>query len=260
MIQKFVIGSFTIDSYNAMFLVGCVFFIILLCAHRKVYNFAFWKALIMALISIPLGYATTSLLFAFEYGISEMNFSGFSWYGAVFFMPLCMIILSPIMKHILKINARDYINNLAAPLALMNGFMKLGCFFYGCCYGFQCSWGFYNSLAGTNVFPIQLIECIWNFTVCGFILWYERRPNSSKNVYPMYMIVYSIGRIFCEFGRAVGDINFKPLFGVIKGGMIYAAIAICIGAFWISQNKKNDAKLAKATAYRGGKDGWRQHK
>lgn len=274
MIQNFTIGDLTVSSYNAMFYLGCVFFIVLLCAHRKVYDFPFWKTLVMAAISIPLGYGCTSLLFGFEFGISEMNFSGFSWYGAVFFMPIAILIIIPIIKRIVllikripklgskirpwEITAHDYIHNLAAPFALMNGFMKLGCFLYGCCYGHVCSWGFYNNYAGTEVFPIQLVECIWNFAVCGFILWYERKSENRSKVYPMYMIVYSIGRIFLEFGRAIGEVNFQPLFGVIKGGMIYAAIAICIGLLWLHIDKKvYEKNYGKKVVKKAGKDGWR---
>ncbi|MBE6948974.1 MAG: hypothetical protein E7456_03915 [Ruminococcaceae bacterium] len=214
----------------------------------------------MAVVCVPLGYATTSFLFGFEYGISALNFSGFSWYGAVFFMPICILILGSLMENFLDIKPSDYIHNLAAPLALMNGFMKVACLVFGCCYGYPCSWGYYNSFAGTTVFPIQLVEAIWNFAVCGFILWYERKPENRSKVYPMYMIIYSIGRIFLEFGRSNAEINFKPLFGVIKGGMIYAAIAICIGLIWIKIDKNYQAKknVKKKKTVHGGKDGWRK--
>lgn len=258
MIQEFTIGNLVVSTYNAMFYVGCIFFVLLLCAHRKVYGFPLWKALLMAAISVPLGYGCTSLLFGFEVGLSEMNFSGFSWYGAVFFMPIAFLILHPLMKDVLKMSGIDYIHNLAAPLALMNGCMKLGCFLYGCCYGAECSWGIYNSFAGTEVFPIQLLEAIWNFAVCGFILWYERKPQNKNIVYPMYMVVYSAGRFLLEFGRAGAEINFRPLFGVITGGMLYALSAICIGLLWLYLYKKsNEKKNGKKVIKMAGKDGWR---
>lgn len=258
MIQEFEIFGTTVSSYNAMFYVGCIFFIGVLCLHRKVYGFSLWKALLMAVISVPIGYACTSLLFAFEVGISEMNFSGFSWYGAVYFMPLVFLVLHPLMNDVLKMSGLDYIHNLAAPLALMNGFMKLGCFLYGCCYGVECSWGVYNSFAGTDVFPIQIVETIWNFAVCIFILCYERKPENKYKVYPVYMIVYSIGRIFLEIGRSGAEVSFKPLFGVITGGMLYALAAISIGVIWLHLYKKSyDKKHGKKPIVKAGKDGWR---
>lgn len=256
MIQEFTIGKLIVSSYNAMFYVGCVFFVALLCLHRKVYNFPLWKAFIMAVICLPLGYGTTSLMFGFEKGLSD--FSGFSWYGAVFFMPIAILILYWLLEHILNMSTHDYIHNLAAPLALMNGFMKVGCTLFGCCYGHVCSWGLYNSIANATVFPIQLVEALWNFAVCGFILWYERKPGKIKNVYPVYMIVYSVGRIFLEMGRSNAEISFKPLFGFITGGMLYALTAICIGFIWLHINKKLDEKKAlKAIPRNIGKDGWR---
>lgn len=256
LIQNFSIGSFTISSYNTMFYIGCVFFVILLCAHRKVYDFAFWKALIMAFVSIPLGYGATSLLFGFEKGLAD--FTGFSWYGAVFFMPLFILFLYPLLESFLKIKAADYIHNLAAPLALMNGFMKIGCTIFGCCYGIDCSWGIYNTYANTKVFPIQLVEVIWNFAVCAFILWYERKPANKNKVYPVYMIVYSVGRLFCEIGRSGAEVSFKPLFGVITGGMLYALAAIGIGVAWLYIGKKREEmRLIKNTPKKAGKAGWR---
>ena len=257
MIQNIDIGFYHESSYNTMFYIGCIFFIVLLCwkKHREVYGITLWKAAVMSVISIFFGYFTTSLMFGIEnYDLS--NLSGFSWYGAVFFMPIAMLIIFWFLKYILKICTLNYIHNLAAPLALMNGFMKIGCTLYGCCYGYPSSFGFYNIVLGQKAFPIQLVEALWNFAVCGFILWFEHKPGKIKYVYPTYMVVYSVGRFFCEFGRK----SSLPLAGTsfYTGGMLYATLAIIIGVIWILAVKSIEDKEVYRISHTGGVSGWRQ--
>ena len=259
MLQTIEIGGFyRQSSYNTMFYIGCIFFILLLCwkKHREVFGISLWKAALMSVISIGFGYATTSLLFGMENRMQ--NFSGFSWYGAVFFMPICVLIIFPFIKYVLKLNVLDYIHNLAAPLALMNGFMKIGCTLYGCCNGPAVTSGhfhIYNAIYKRYMFPIQPIEAAWNFAVCIFILWYERQPGKLRHTYPMYMIVYSVGRFFCEFGRQTYKVN-----DYLTGGMVYALIAIVAGTVWliiaINIEKKQSYAVSRQAA---GVAGWRQH-
>lgn len=255
MMQTIKIGSFyNQSSYMTMFYVGCVFFILLLCwkPHREVYGISFLKALIMSVISIGFGYATTSLLFGMENDMS--NFTGFSWYGAVFFMPLAILLIFWFIKYILKLNTLYYIHNLAAPLALMNGMMKVGCTLYGCCQGPVFEHGIYNAMYGNRRFPIQPIEVILNFAVCAFLLWFEGRPGKIKYVYPTYMVTYSVGRFFCEFGR-----QNKPVAGFLTGGMIYALTAIVIGVIWIILAKNYEKRQAYKLSHQpSGVSGWRQ--
>jgi prolipoprotein diacylglyceryltransferase len=256
MLQNIKIGSFyNQSSYMTMFYVGCIFFILLLCwkKHREVYGIPLWKAVIMSIISIGFGYATTSLMFGIENDMQ--NFSGYSWYGAVFFMPLAILVIFWFIKYILKLSTSNYIHNLAAPLAMMNGFMKVGCTLYGCCYGPAGTGHFYiyNAMLNRRMFPIQPIEAAWNFIVCGFILWFERRPGKIKYVYPTYMIVYSVGRFFCEFGR-----QSVRIVGFLSGGMIYALIAIAVGIIWIVIAKNYEQKEAyKVLHQHPGTAGWR---
>ncbi|MBQ6540732.1 MAG: prolipoprotein diacylglyceryl transferase [Oscillospiraceae bacterium] len=248
MLQNIKIGNFYYQSsYMTMFYVGCIFFIILLCwkKHREVYGIPLWKAAIMSVISIALGYATTSLMFGLENGMQ--NFSGYSWYGAVFFMPISYMILFWFVKYIMKLNTLEYVHNLAAPLAMMNGFMKVGCTLYGCCFGYPMAHGLYiyNAMLNRRMFPIQPIEAALNFAVCGFILWYERKPGKIKYVYPLYMIIYSVGRFACEFGR-----QGNPIWWFLTGGMIYALMAIVIGIIWILIVKNIEKKEAYKFAHK----------
>lgn len=259
MLQTIKIGSFyNQSSYNTMFYVGCIFFILLLCwkKHRELYGISLWKALVMAVISIGFGYGTTSLMFGFENKLQ--NFTGFSWYGAVFFMPVSMAIIFWFLQYVLKLDTLDYIHNLAAPLALMNGFMKIGCTLYGCCYGPVQTEGhfhIYNALFNRYMFPIQPIEAAWNFFVCGYILWYERRPGKLRYTYPTYMIIYSVGRFFCEFFRQTTKVA-----GFLTGGMVYALIAIVAGIVWIIVQKAIDKRDAdRISPHYAGVTGWRQH-
>lgn len=51
---------------------------------------------------------------------------------------------------------------------------------------------------GTKVHPTFLYESLWNFMVCGFLLWYDRRKKFQGELLLLYGILYSVARFFIE--------------------------------------------------------------
>jgi len=106
------------------------------------------------------------------------------------------------------------IGDLIAPaLALGHGFGRIGCFLAGCCYGRDCAlpWKatFHSEYAhnltgipvGTPLHPVQLYEAILNF-LNAFILWRVlRRKKFEGQVFPLYIVNYSVIRFFTEMFR-----------------------------------------------------------
>jgi phosphatidylglycerol:prolipoprotein diacylglycerol transferase len=104
--------------------------------------------------------------------------------------------------------------DIAAPaLALGHGFGRVGCFMAGCCYGKECAvpWGveFHSEYAGNltgiplnrMLHPVQLYEAalnFLNFLVLYFIL---RKKTFDGQIFPLYIINYSVIRYFTEFFR-----------------------------------------------------------
>ncbi|WP_279289001.1 prolipoprotein diacylglyceryl transferase [Anaerosolibacter carboniphilus] len=51
---------------------------------------------------------------------------------------------------------------------------------------------------GTKVHPTFLYESLWNFMVCVFLLWYDRRKKFQGELLLLYGILYSVARFFIE--------------------------------------------------------------
>ncbi len=51
---------------------------------------------------------------------------------------------------------------------------------------------------GVKVHPTFLYESLWNFMVCGFLLWYDSKKKFQGELLFLYAILYSIARFFIE--------------------------------------------------------------
>ncbi|MEE9389875.1 MAG: prolipoprotein diacylglyceryl transferase [Candidatus Aminicenantaceae bacterium] len=118
-------------------------------------------------------------------------------------------------------------------LALGHGFGRLGCFSAGCCYGRPCSvpWGvtFQNEYAhnltgidiNTPIHPVQLYESVLNFLNFFILFIILRKKKFDGQVFPFYIINYSIIRFFTEYYR--GDHPDKVF--LIKNASPYLSLS-----------------------------------
>lgn len=51
---------------------------------------------------------------------------------------------------------------------------------------------------GVKVHPTFLYESLWNFLVFGFLIWYRRRSDTNGEIFLLYLILYSLARVFIE--------------------------------------------------------------
>jgi phosphatidylglycerol:prolipoprotein diacylglycerol transferase len=104
--------------------------------------------------------------------------------------------------------------DIAAPaLALGHGFGRIGCFLAGCCYGRQCAepWAavyhseYAHNLTGIPLdqplHPVQLYESALNFLNFFILFHLLRKKRFDGQVFPFYIINYSVIRYFTEFFR-----------------------------------------------------------
>lgn len=102
------------------------------------------------------------------------------------------------------LGCRPLLNSLLPPLALAQGFGRIGCFLGGCCYGVPCLFGvayppgsYPHSIVGDiPLFPIQLVEAALLFGLFGIAL----LSTSARRMY-VYVIGASVIRFFVEFLR-----------------------------------------------------------
>ena len=107
-------------------------------------------------------------------------------------------------------NLGEYLDVVAPAIPLFHVFGRIGCFASGCCYGVECSWGFYHEHAlvaqanGAVRFPVQLLEAGLNLllSVAIYVLfcyfWQKWRAGSFIRI---YFAAYALIRFFDEFLR-----------------------------------------------------------
>lgn len=75
---------------------------------------------------------------------------------------------------------------------------RIGCYCAGCCYGIE--------LADGTKFPVQLVEAAYCFMMLlAFLIVKPERRWPRLPLFPVYLIIYSVGRFIFEFFR--GDAN-----------------------------------------------------
>ena len=102
------------------------------------------------------------------------------------------------------------------PLAVAIGFGKIGCYINGCC-------------GGTLVFPVQLIESIFQFVTAICLYQFYRYTKRADLLFPVYLLTYLCMRFIIEFWR----MEPRVLFGLtVYQYLALLFIPVCILIIW----------------------------
>ena len=176
----------------------------------------FW-AVIETIIISCIQYLPVSFL-NFKFG--ELVGTGANYFGLLLFIPYILLFFC-FLVHITPFKQIDLITP-AFPLALI--FVKLDCFFAGCCRGIQTSLlGLYNHNSGLIEFPAQLLEAGIAFSIFVFLMFWKKKSKTGT-MFPTYLIVYSATRFFSEFLRCEPNV-----FLGLKTYQVLCVIGIVVG-------------------------------
>lgn len=103
-------------------------------------------------------------------------------------------------------------HDTAAPvLAFGYGFGRTACFLVGCCYGKVCDLPWAISVDQINAHnhsvvtlqrhPTQLYAAAMEMLTLVFLLWYEKKQPRLGNIFLVWVVLHSIGRIVMEAFR-----------------------------------------------------------
>ncbi|MCF7872719.1 MAG: prolipoprotein diacylglyceryl transferase [Candidatus Omnitrophica bacterium] len=131
--------------------------------------------------------------------------SGFVFYGGVLFGFFYLLFFT--QKHKIRFLKITDIFALGVPLA--HAFGRIGCFFYGCCYGkITTSWigikfplGSPAGLKNTRVIPTQLISAGFLFILFLFLFTVRNKITRIGRLTGYYLFTYSLFRFIIEFFR-----------------------------------------------------------
>ena len=118
---------------------------------------------------------------------------------------------------------------------LFHVFCRIGCFFGGCCYGKEWSWGFCvaenqinPAVAGVVRIPVQLLESGCNLIIFLIVLLLFLRRIYTGRLLCIYLLLYPIARFVLEFYR--GDAIRGIWFGLSTSQWISIALFMCTAA------------------------------
>ena len=175
------------------------------------------KLIIFTIISIFVGVLCSNVMNYIESG----NFGGTSFYGAIFFMPIYVILFS----FIFKVNLNKLLNLTAFLGMITSMILKIRCFNYGCCGGRKIP---IVTEHGYAVFPSQLAEAFFAFIVLIILIILFKKNKDRTDLYPMMMAIYGIGRLNLNTFRL-----YKSVFLFLANGHIWSIVSIIIGFIWL---------------------------
>ena len=151
--------------------------------------------------------------------------AGYSYYGGL----AGFLLFANISCKLLKVDSRKFAQEYIYLLPILHMVWKIGCLMAGCCFGIPYDGTFsvcyaegINSLAGIEVFPVQILESIVALIIAG-ILMILKKKVLSLNPVGTYLFLYGITRFFIEFLR------YHDVDSFISIAQICSIISVVIG-------------------------------
>jgi len=235
----FKLGPITIYTYGFFVFLG-VLASYLVCKKQaknngiaiNIFSDIFFWILIFAFIGARIFYILIEWRIFLENPLGVIfSRSGFVFYGGIIGGAITMIILSRRNN----INFLKLADILAVGIPLGHSLGRLGCFFYGCCYG-RPSNTFFAVLfpsdspagaLGVKVIPTQLISAFMLFLIFFLLLIFSKYKRFNGQIFISYLFIYGIFRFLIEFLR--GDPRGQVL--IFSTSQIVSIIIVIVSIF-----------------------------
>lgn len=202
-VQPYIGG---VPSYGIFSSIGLFCMMMILYLRNKKLSFGEYLFLMASMI-IGVGIGSKLLFFitqipdiianfSIKYLIKKIITSGFVFYGGLFGAIIGCIVFSRLRNY----DVRKMLNYVAPGYSIFHACGRIGCFFSGCCYGKEATWGLplWNEPETLRI-PVQLIEAIFLLSMTLFLLILEKKGKS--NIFEIYLVGYAIFRFIIEFWR-----------------------------------------------------------
>lgn len=230
MLPYLEVGTISIATSHIAFLLGFLGMCFISWRRAERYRLARWQSAAFAVLLAAVGVAGVKLLYILEnwQSVRSGGYIGMSFFGAVYLVPLLM----PLLGRIFRLRARETLDLCALCVAMMVGFMRMGCFMNGCCGGKL-----------TEVFglrfriPTQLFESIGDFVILSVLMDMEKKGAFKGRLYALFLIFYGILRFILEFMRTTE----KSVLGM-SNGQWFSALAVAAGLITVSALKRREER------------------
>lgn len=164
---------------------------------------------------------STTFMGIFGAMIGDVN----NYFGMVYFIALLLLFTA----YLIGLNPLKQADTFAPSIPFSLILAKIGCFFTGCCHGYEWKYGYYNMKTGLVEFPVQLLEATEALFIFIFLLCYKKKSKPGT-LLPMFTILYSGLRFFSEFLRGEAE----PMFWIIKPYHLFCIAGVILGVaeYW----------------------------
>ena len=265
-----VVSGIPVFGYGFMMFVG--FSVATWMAARRVKTIGqppelIWDMMMWALIPGLMGARLVYLLqnwdriFAGKQGVQAIVAIFALWDGGIVFYGSVLggIIGVVIFARRRNVNALALFDVIAPSMFIGEGFGRIGCFLYGCCFGRACDlpWAVQfprdsltfkklvergtiqrDALSTIPLHPTQIYSSVAAFALAGILMWYFRRRQFDGAVLALAWILYPINRYVLETlrddepGRLGTDFTFSQLTSI---ALVISGIA---AMYYFSQRRK----------------------
>ena len=190
----------------------------------RAYGFRWYQSLLFGVSFLLFEIIGAKILYIFEqfpYVLEHgVGFSGFSFFGIMFSVPLLTL---PLAK-IAKIPYGKLLDFASSGILIELAFYRVGCTLVGCCHGIPFPFGITYPEEGT-LFPVQPLEAVLDLAIAILlIVLYKKERLFTGEQYLLYMIGYGLLRFVLEFLR-----EREILFWTFSISHIWAALALLSG-------------------------------
>jgi len=254
MLPTITVFGRTIAMYGLMITLGIIMGVMIAIIRRSKYNISkddvifsscyggiglvVGAKLLFIITIIPTIIANWNFIMSDISLLNEALSKGFVFYGGL----IGAVIGFYIYSRIYKIDFMMLIDLMAPSIPIIHGIGRMGCFFAGCCYGMHYDGPFHlvfehSTVApnGIPLFPIQIVECVFNIMAGLLLIFYTRRQRKPGKAIGIYIIYYSIMRFLLEFLR--GDISRGIVLNVSTSQLI-SIFLLPIGIYLFLKPKK----------------------
>ncbi|MDD2446977.1 MAG: prolipoprotein diacylglyceryl transferase [Tissierellia bacterium] len=162
--------------------------------------------------------------------ILNIRGGGLAIHGAV----IAGVIVGLIFAKVKKISFWELADIIAPSLILGQSIGRWGNYANQEAYGGPTDLPWAIVVDGVKVHPTFLYESIWNLLVFLFLVYYSRKMiKEDGEVFLLYIIIYSIGRLFIEGLR-----TDSLMFGPFRIAQLLSLASIIIGAFIFYKRRK----------------------
>ena len=226
--------------YTSGAMAAIVFQFFFLIFYRKKYDISLKEFVIMFSISTPLQYFSMFFLAWVENGFQ--NWGANNIIRSFVYFPLFFALAGKVAK----VPAEKVIDFAAPSQALNQAIGHFVCPFAGCCQGYACSWGIWNPVKETYLFPNQWLECLVALIIFLYLYHIAKREKyvGTGKVYAIFLLTFGGTRFLLEFLR-----DNQKLFLGISDLALHALFMVLVGTVWLmvldEKNKQHVHKRRK---------------